>query len=116
MLKKKIDNQGYILLESCLAFMLVTVLLIEIIPLVVSLKQFQREGQQRLEVYRYFSELALDYQVYGELELGEKVSNQTVIRADGNYSTMRVESIKLEVGEQIYTIQWLGGTASEQVK
>ncbi|WP_314063683.1 hypothetical protein [uncultured Vagococcus sp.] len=107
MLLKRGKYSGYILLESMVALALVTVILLQLIPLTVFVENKKQEHRDKLEVYRYFNELASSFYYHGRVEFVNKSSNGLEISAKGRYTEEQIKSLVLEMDGESFEICWL---------
>lgn len=107
LLLKKRNYSGYILLESMIALGVVTLILLQLIPLTIFVESKKQENREKLEVYRYFSELASSFYYYGQVDFAIKKSNGVAISAKGSYTTEQLKEIELEMAGETFEIVWL---------
>lgn len=104
---KRSKHSGYILLESMVALVVVTLILLQLIPLTIFMETKKQENRDKLEVYRYFSELANSFYCHGRVEFANKRSNGLEISAKGSCTTEQIKSIVLEMEGETFEIIWL---------
>lgn len=106
MLLKKHRYSGYILFESLVALSVVTVILLQLIPLTLFVETKKQENRDKLEVYRYLSELASGFYFHGQVEFGHKKSSNVEIVARGTYTGEQLKQVVLEMDGETFEIVW----------
>ena len=106
MLKKSAANQGYLLLESLLAFFIMSSLLLSLIPLLIFTRQQQIRQVQRLESYRYLFELTQEYATHREITFGEVIRAGETFQGTGNYTPAQIKRLTVVVAGEEYEFIW----------
>lgn len=106
LLLKKHRYSGYILFESLVALSVVTVILLQLIPLTLFVETKKQENRDKLEVYRYLSELASGFYFHGQVEFGHKKSSNVEIVARGTYTGEQLKQVVLEMDGETFEIVW----------
>ncbi|MBP1043521.1 hypothetical protein I6N95_21070 [Vagococcus sp. BWB3-3] len=114
MLLKRSKYSGYILFESLLAFAVATLILIQLIPLILFMEEKKQHNRDKLEVYRYFSEIANGFYSHGKADLTGKKSNGLLISAQVIDTVEQMRGIELEMAGEQFEIIWL--SEREEVK
>lgn len=98
MLEEK-KNEGYILLESSLAFFITTSLILLILPLLLFFREKQQQGRQELEVYRFFSELVENPVAANKISGGQLLVGEVFQVGDN------IQSLRIETGVTTYEVE-----------
>lgn len=107
MLSKRGSYKGYVLFESILALTLVSVILLQLVPLIIFVETKKQENRKKLEMYRYATELARSYHYNESVEFGDKQSYGQVISADGFFTEGDLTKIMLEMEGEVVEIELL---------
>lgn len=107
MLFARHKHSGYLLVESLLALSVVSLILLLLLPLTLFVETRKKVNREKIEVYRYFSELAGAYRYQGTSVFQPKEVNGRFILVESQQNEERLTAIELEwEGEQIEII-WL---------
>lgn len=108
LLLERAKHRGYILFESLLALGVVFLVFLMLMPLTVFIETKRNQNRHKLEVYRYFSELAGGYQHQGTLTFPPKELNDLTITAAGKRTVEGgIREIYLELEGERFEIIWL---------
>lgn len=98
-------HQGYVLLESLIAFAVVTLLMMEIFPLLIFMRQQEEQQTLKTESLRYLYELATAYQNTGEIEFGTVTRRGYELTSSGVYDEEKVILLRVEGAGESYEIR-----------
>lgn len=111
-MKKNKRLAGYILAESMLAFFVMSLMIVHLIPLLVLMRQQEQANLRKLEASRYLYELTVAYQSQGEIPMGTIERRGLELRSSGSFSPLRVEQVQVEVAGDSYAIIWQGSESN----
>lgn len=103
---KKLNNDGYILLESIIAFMLLTSLILVTIPLLIFLKSQQVEQSRRLEAHRFLYELTQEFAITGSITTENVLRQGDTYYANWEYTEGKLSNLTVEIVGKQFVIDW----------